>query len=163
MFCSDETGEVRTEILQEEKDRLRHDLNAQTGLLSYKERELIERKEELIRKQTDISERDKELARLRDELTSKEIQLSEQCALASQREATIRQLQEILKAKDDALAYAYKSNEETAYLRGQQSHVQTNLSQQQNETAGLQAKMDRLEYLMSQVSKLVSTYLRPIK
>lgn len=80
-------------------------------------------------------------------LADKERQLSEQRTLASQLEGSVRQLQEIIKAKDETLAYAYKSNEETNRLREQQNQLQ-------NEVASLQAKMDRFEDSMSQVRKL---------
>lgn len=76
-------------------------------------------------------------------LADKERQLSEQRTLASQLEGSVRQLQEIIKAKDETLAYAYKSNEETNRLREQQNQLQ-------NEVASLQAKMDRFEDSMSQ-------------
>lgn len=141
---SDDTGEVLPDIFQEEGARLKRELHDKTESLSLKELELAEQRE-------DVAEKTRELTRTKDELSKREHQLSEQRTLLSQREDTIRQLQQELKAKDEALYNTNKASEETTYLRDQQAHLQTKLSQQQNETAGLQAKMDRVEYLMSQM------------
>ncbi|CAE6413419.1 unnamed protein product [Rhizoctonia solani] len=61
-----------------------------------------------------------------------------------------QQLQQDLKSKENALSRAHKVNEESANLPGQHN-VMESLSQQQAETATLQSKMDRVEYLMSQM------------
>lgn len=68
---------------------------------------------------------------------------------ASQNETTTRDVQDIIKEKDEALAHAYKANEEIAQLRDQRSQLQIKLLH--SELAGLQARMDRLEHSKSQV------------
>lgn len=87
-----------------------------------------------------------EIVRLRRQVADKERQLSEQCALTSQLEGSVRQLQEIIRARDEVFASAYRSNEEVTHLREQQTQLQ-------NEVAGLRATMDRFEDFMSQVRK----------
>ncbi|KAF8760128.1 hypothetical protein RHS01_01725 [Rhizoctonia solani] len=71
--------------------------------------------------------------------------------LLYQRDETIRQLQQDLKAKEEALKHARKTDEESTQLRHQHSILESKFQQQQTETASLQAKMDRVEYLMTQM------------
>ncbi|CAE6482459.1 unnamed protein product, partial [Rhizoctonia solani] len=92
-----------------------------------------------------------ELSQLREEQSNAKEKLSELHDLLYRRDETIRQLQQDLKSKEEALSHAYKVNEESAHLRNQHSILESKLSQQQTETASLQAKMDRVEYLMSQM------------
>jgi predicted RNase H-like nuclease (RuvC/YqgF family) len=94
-----------------------------------------------------------ELSRLRGELSRARQELSDLHSLLYQRDETIRQLQQDLKSKEEALSHACKTNEESAQLRQQHTLLESKFQQQQTETAGLQAKMDRVEYLMSQVGR----------
>lgn len=134
-FPSDETEETTTER------------SSCTG----RDPRIVDQGEKPVKRRADISERDEVLGQMKDQM-SLEQELSAQRALASQREATICQLQEIIKVKDEALAHAYKSNEEIAYLRDQQTQLQIKLLQ--SEMAGLHAKVDRLGYPKSQVRQL---------
>ncbi|KAH7343626.1 hypothetical protein B0J17DRAFT_643210 [Rhizoctonia solani] len=106
---------------------------------------------ELAGDREEITSKDRELLQLRDELSSAKRDLSNLQGLLDQREETISQLQRDLKSKEEALSYSYKLNEEFAHLHNQHSILESKFSQQQEETASLQAKVDRVEYLMSQV------------
>ncbi|KAJ1308813.1 hypothetical protein OPQ81_004501 [Rhizoctonia solani] len=106
-------------------------------------------KEELPKAQEQAN--DRELSQLQDELSRAKQELSELHSLLYQRDETIRQLQEDLKSREEALIRAYKANEESTHLREQHTILESKFSQQQAETASLQAKMDRVEYLMSQM------------
>ncbi|CAE6473426.1 unnamed protein product [Rhizoctonia solani] len=92
-----------------------------------------------------------ELSQLRSELSQAKQELLDLHSLLYQRDETIRQLQQDLKSKEKALSLARKTNEESTQLRHQHSLLESKFQQQQTETAGLQAKMDRVEYLMSQM------------
>ncbi|KAF8709713.1 hypothetical protein RHS03_02898, partial [Rhizoctonia solani] len=92
-----------------------------------------------------------ELSQLRAELSKAKQELSDLHSLLYQRDETIRQLQQDLKAKEEALKHARKTDEESTQLRHQHSILESKFQQQQTETASLQAKMDRVEYLMSQM------------
>lgn len=87
---------------------------------------------------------------MKEQISGIERQLSS--VSASQHEAIIRQLQEVIKVKDEALAHAYKAHEEIVHLRDQQAQLQ--IKSLQSEMAGLQARMDRLEYPKFQVCQL---------
>ncbi|CAE6513761.1 unnamed protein product [Rhizoctonia solani] len=106
---------------------------------------------ELAERQEKIASQDRELSQLRDELSSAKGKLSELHNLLYQRDETIHQLQQHLKSKEEALGHAYKMNEESANLRSQHKLMESKFLQQQAETATLQSKMDRVEYLMSQM------------
>lgn len=80
--------------------------------------------------------------------------LAERNSLLSRHEATIRQLEQDLKAKAEELVQVRQASSENLQLRNQQTQLQSELSQQQAETASLQGKMDRFEHLMAQVSVL---------
>ncbi|CAE6492350.1 unnamed protein product [Rhizoctonia solani] len=92
-----------------------------------------------------------ELSQLRGELSKAKQELSDLHSLLYQRDETIRQLQQDLKAKEEALKHARKTDEESTQLRHQHSILESKFQQQQTETASLQAKMDRVEYLMTQM------------
>ncbi|GAB1519904.1 hypothetical protein RhiTH_002975 [Rhizoctonia solani] len=92
-----------------------------------------------------------ELSQLRGELSKAKQELSDLHSLLYQRDETIRQLQQDLKAKEEALKHARKTDEESTQLRHQHSILESKFQQQQTETASLQAKMDRVEYLMTQI------------
>ncbi|CAE6538035.1 unnamed protein product [Rhizoctonia solani] len=106
---------------------------------------------ELSESQERIASNDEELSQLRGELLNAKQELLELHALLYQRDESIRQLQQDLKAREEALGHAHKASEESAHLRNQHGLLESRLSQQQAETASLQAKMDRVEYLMSQM------------
>ncbi|CUA78355.1 DNA double-strand break repair Rad50 ATPase [Pyrococcus abyssi GE5] [Rhizoctonia solani] len=112
---------------------------------------------ELAERQEKIASQDRELSQLRDELSSAKGKLSELHTLLYQRDETIDQLQQDLKSKEEALGHAYKMNEESANLRNQHKLMESKFLQQQAETATLQSKMDRVEYLMSQMMAVFST------
>ncbi|CAE6538031.1 unnamed protein product [Rhizoctonia solani] len=99
---------------------------------------------ELAAIQGQVANKDKELSSAKEELSG----LRE---LLGRRDETIRQLQQDLKSKEEALSHAHKANDESADLRDQHGLLESKLSQQQTETASLRAKMGRVEYLMSQL------------
>ncbi|QRW16195.1 ricin-type beta-trefoil lectin domain protein [Rhizoctonia solani] len=101
--------------------------------------------------ETTDSRQEHELSQLRGELSKAKQELSDLHSLLYQRDETIRQLQQDLKAKEEALKHARKTDEESTQLRHQHSILESKFQQQQTETASLQAKMDRVEYLMSQM------------
>ncbi|CAE6437864.1 unnamed protein product [Rhizoctonia solani] len=107
--------------------------------------------EELAGSREEIASKGKELLQLREELSNAKSGLSSLQSLLDRQEETISQLQRDLKSKEEALSYSYKLNEESIHLRSQNSILESKLSQQQAETAGLQTKVDRLEYLISQI------------
>ncbi|CAE6513766.1 unnamed protein product [Rhizoctonia solani] len=92
----------------------------------------------------------KELLQMQDELSSAKNELSELRSLLRQRDETIHRLQQDVKSKEEALNDANKANNEAAQLRNQHVLLESKLSHQQMEAAGLQAKVDRIEYLISQ-------------
>ncbi|EUC66594.1 ricin-type beta-trefoil lectin domain protein [Rhizoctonia solani AG-3 Rhs1AP] len=106
---------------------------------------------ELVKRQEKIANKDREVSQLQDELSSAKEKLSELHSLLYQRDETIQQLQKDLKSKEEALSHAYKVNEESVRLRNQHSLLESKFLQQQTETTSLQSKMDRVEYLMSQM------------
>ncbi|CAE6513792.1 unnamed protein product [Rhizoctonia solani] len=85
--------------------------------------------------QEEIANKNNELLQLQGELSTAKQELSDLHSLLYQRDETISQLQQDLKLKEEASSHAYESK----------------ISQQQTEIASLQAKMDRVEYLMSQM------------
>ncbi|CAE7154556.1 unnamed protein product [Rhizoctonia solani] len=95
----------------------------------------------------EVANRDKQLLQLQGELCIAKQELSELHSLLYERDETIRQNQQDLKSKEEILGCA---REESTDLRNQHSLSESKLSQQQKEIASLQAKMDRVEYLMSQ-------------
>ncbi|CAE6482454.1 unnamed protein product, partial [Rhizoctonia solani] len=110
--------------------------------------------EELAEIKEEMANKNKDLLESQEELFSAKKELSESHTLLHQRDETIRQLQQDLKSKEEALSHAHKVNEESAHLRNQHSLLEYKLSQQQTETKGLQAKVDRIEYLISQVGDI---------
>ncbi|KEP53777.1 ricin-type beta-trefoil lectin domain protein [Rhizoctonia solani 123E] len=101
--------------------------------------------------QEEIANKNKELLQLQGELSTAKQELSDLHSLLYQRDETIRQLQQDLKLKEEASSHAYEASESSAQLRNQHHLSQSKISQQQTEIASLQAKMDRVEYLMSQM------------
>ncbi|CAE7154561.1 unnamed protein product [Rhizoctonia solani] len=93
----------------------------------------------------------KELAQLQVELSVAKKELSECRTLVGQHEGTIHQLQQNLESKEEALRHAHKVNEESVQLRDQCSLLESKHVQQQVEIARLQTRVDRVEYLLSQV------------
>ncbi|KDN32970.1 hypothetical protein RSAG8_13941, partial [Rhizoctonia solani AG-8 WAC10335] len=107
--------------------------------------------EDLAEIKEEMANQNKDLLESQEELFSAKKELSESHTLLHRRDETIRQLQQDLKSKEEALSHAYKVNEESAHLRNQHSILESKLSQQQTETKGHEAKVDRIEYLISQV------------
>ncbi|EUC67711.1 ricin-type beta-trefoil lectin domain protein, putative, partial [Rhizoctonia solani AG-3 Rhs1AP] len=110
-------------------------------------------REEPARLKAEIAKGTKELSQLQDELSSAKKEFSEFRTQLHQRDETINQLQQDLKFKEEALSHAYKVNDEFAQLRKQHVLLESKFSHQQTETASLQAKVDRMEYLMTQSDK----------
>ncbi|CAE6513804.1 unnamed protein product [Rhizoctonia solani] len=108
-------------------------------------------REEPARLKAEIAKGTKELSQLQDELSSAKKEFSEFRTQLHQRDETINQLQQDLKFKEEALSHAYKVNDEFAQLRKQHVLLESKFSHQQTETASLQAKVDRMEYLMTQM------------
>ncbi|KAB5590656.1 Ricin-type beta-trefoil lectin domain containing protein [Ceratobasidium theobromae] len=139
---SNDTGEAFTEEFQGIGARLQHDLNAKTEKLARNELELAGC-------WNDIADKDKEITRLSKVLAKKEQELSGQRLKLTECEDTIRSLRQQLKMKG-AVAHPGEPGQ-TIQLCNRQSHLENKVSQQQAETANLQAKMDRFEYLMSKM------------
>ncbi|KAH7343628.1 hypothetical protein B0J17DRAFT_184554 [Rhizoctonia solani] len=106
---------------------------------------------ELADSREEIANKDREVSQLRDELSKAKQELLELHTLLYQRDETIRQLQQDLQSKEPTFGRTREASEESTHLRKQHSLLESKLSQQQEETASLQAKMDRVEYLMSQM------------
>ncbi|CAE6487991.1 unnamed protein product [Rhizoctonia solani] len=86
-----------------------------------------------------------ELLQLQGELSIANQELSELHSLLYKRDETIQQLEQDLKSKEEILGCA---GEEPTNLHNQ--HILSE-SKKQTDIASLQAKMDRMEYLMSQM------------
>ncbi|KAL5636749.1 hypothetical protein ACGC1H_000652 [Rhizoctonia solani] len=100
--------------------------------------------------QAEIADKNKKLSQLQHELSTAKQELSDLHSLLYQRDETIRQLQQDLKSKEEAHNHAYEASENSAHLRNQHLLSKSKISQQ-TEITNLQAKMDRIEYLMSQM------------
>ncbi|KAG8694277.1 hypothetical protein FRC08_008589, partial [Ceratobasidium sp. 394] len=137
---SDDAGEELPASFRERADRLTQDLDTQTQNLARKDEKIALLEQELANLRREAEEENSpKLAKLMDDLAQKDV--------------VIRQLRQEVKEKDEALTRAGKENEEMSHLRKQQVQLQNELSQQQAETASLQGKMDRVEYLMARMSK----------
>lgn len=119
---------------------MRRELHEKYDMLFHKEQELTAREAELDKQQQGIAEKEEKFMRMKGEMASKE-------AIISKQENSIRQLQKDLEAMKEELAQARKAKEGAS----QHTDFRGELSQQQTETATLQARMDRFEYLMSKV------------
>ncbi|KAB5594651.1 Ricin-type beta-trefoil lectin domain containing protein [Ceratobasidium theobromae] len=139
-LLSTETGETHSLALQEESARLRRELHEKYDMLFHKEQELTAREAELDKQQQGIAEKEEKFMQMKGEMASKE-------AIISKQENSIRQLQKDLEAMKEELAQARKAKEGAS----QHTDFRGELSQQQTETATLQVRMDRFEYLMSKV------------
>jgi len=139
---SDDTGEELPPSFQEQADRLTQDLHTQTQNSARKDEKIASLEQELANQRREAEEENsRRLARVVDD---REL---------AEKDAVIRQLRQEVKEKGEALSRASKENEEMSHLRNQQVQLQNELSQQQAETASLQGKMDRVEYLMTRMSR----------
>ncbi|CAE7154541.1 unnamed protein product [Rhizoctonia solani] len=93
----------------------------------------------------------KELTQLQAELSIARRELSECRTLLDQRDATIHQLRQNPGTQEEALRHAREAKAESAQLREQCSLLESKHAQQQVETARLQTRVDRVEYLLSQL------------
>ncbi|KAG9121392.1 hypothetical protein FRC07_002674, partial [Ceratobasidium sp. 392] len=135
----DDTGEELPASFQEQANRLTQDLHVQTQNSA--------RKDEIIASLERDAEGNRQLlAKLTTDLAQKDQELVE-------KNKVIRQLQQGAKDKEEAVSRVGKEDEEMLHLRKQQVQLEIDLSQQKVETASLQGKMDRVEYLMARMSR----------
>ncbi|KAG9122321.1 hypothetical protein FRC07_001365 [Ceratobasidium sp. 392] len=145
-YLSDDTGEELPASFQEQANRLTQDLRIQIQQSTQKDERIASLERELADQRRDAEENGRALTKLMVGLAQKDRELAG-------KDEVIRQLQQDLQDKEEALSRASKENEEMLHLRKQQVQLEGDLSQQKAETASLQGKMDRVEYLMARMSR----------
>ncbi|KAG8705018.1 hypothetical protein FRC09_003198, partial [Ceratobasidium sp. 395] len=143
---SDDAGEELPASFKTQGDRLTQDLQAQTQDLAQKDERIASLERELADQRREAEESRQAITKMAVDLARKDRELVE-------KDAVIHRLQPEAKVKEEETPSANKESEEVLRLRKQQVQLQGDLSRQQAETATLQAKMDRVEYLMARMSK----------
>ncbi|KAG8742109.1 hypothetical protein FRC12_015432 [Ceratobasidium sp. 428] len=143
---SDETGEELPASFKMQGDRLTQDLYAQTQDLAQKGQRIASLERELVDQRREVEEKAQAIAKMAADLAQKDRDLVE-------KDTIIQRLHTEAKGEKGETSSVNREDEENSRLRKQQVQLQSDLSRQQAETASLQAKMDRVEYLMARMSK----------